>query len=371
MIDNWEREGFEIFKEIFGVDISFEKWEKDLEDNPNGESLISFFKNLFKFFSISFKLGDKLEQKLQLDMAPNKFLETLYQESVQFFQNNPKIVKQFEKVGNNFAQIFQSLHFHKGVLSISTGNEFEDLIKKRLLKELESAEQVSKNAVVKSFKIALRYIERQQPPDTLFLKSSYNKIGFHVENFKTETIIDLIESFLKILFTKKQELLSLSNDDIEDYLKEFVSRFGRAIEPYLKVIIVSIYNLQKIYKKRKFDDFKRGFGYYLNPRRSLQIYHSEKEDYIDYRNAINHITGFEVLIDRKLKEIIIKFYLKRETKGKVYWNKTIEMGLEDFEKLFRNFRKFQNSIFSFYEVYIKSIDRNYQYKYFPFKDIYN
>ncbi len=109
---------------------------------------------------------------------------------------------------------------------------------------MERAEQVSKNAVVKSFKIALKYVERQQPPDTLFLKSSYNKIGFQLENFKTDTIMDLIESFLKIIFTKKQELFNLSNDDIEDYLKEFVSRFGRAIEPYLKVITVSIYNLQ-------------------------------------------------------------------------------------------------------------------------------
>ena len=113
---------------------------------------------MFKLLGISTKLGNKLEQKVRLDMAPKIFLETLIEESVQIFQNNPKIVKQFEKVGNNFAQLFQSLDFHKEVFTISTGNEFEDLIKKRFLKELERAEQVSKNAVVKSLKIALKYV---------------------------------------------------------------------------------------------------------------------------------------------------------------------------------------------------------------------
>lgn len=371
MNDNWEKEGLKHLEKIFGEGLSLEELEKNLEKNINKEFMLSFFKNIIKFLGISSKLGEELEQKIQLDMPPKKYLETIFKVTAQFSKKNPKMVKQIEDIGKKIVQSIQSLDFHKELLSLSTGNEFEDLLKKRFLDELHRAEQVNKNEVVKSFKLALKYVERQQQPDTLFIKSSYNKLGLQLENFKIDTTMNLIESFLKIIFTKKQELFKLSDDDLVDYMNEFVSRFGRAIEPYLKAIIVSIYNLQKIYQNRDFDDFEKGFGYYLSPRSSLQIYRSERENYIDYRNAINHVRGFDVLYDRKLKEITLKFNLKRETKGRVYWDKTVEMGLKEFETLFRDFRKFQNSFFMFYEVYIKSIDKNYEYQIFPFKDIFN
>ena len=368
---NWEKEGLKFLENILGEDISFEELENNLEENSNKELSISFFKNLINFLGISAKIGEDLEQNVRLDVTPKKFLKKYLKTIFQFSKNNPDIVQQLEDVGKNFAEIFQSVDFHKELLSFSTGNEFEDLLKKRFLEELDRAELISKNAVVKSFKIALNYIVRQQQPDQLFILSSYNKLGVQPEKLKTDTILNLITSIIEIIFTKKQEIFKLSDDELVDYLNEFVSRLGRAIEPYLKVIIVSIYNLQKIYQKGKFDDFEKGFGYYLSSRRSLHIQHSENEDYIDYRNAINHINGFDVFFNRKSEEITMKFYLKRETKGRVNWNKTVEMGLKEFEKLFRDFRKFQNSFFYFYEVYIKSIDKNYQYQFLPFKDFFN
>jgi len=374
MNDNWEKEGLKYLDKIFGEGLSLEELEKNLEKNTNEELMLSFFKNLINFLGISSKLGEELEQNVRLDMPPKKYLETILKVTTQFSKKNPKMVKQIEDVVKNFVQIFQSVDFHKELLSISTGNEFEDLIKKRFLEELDSAEQVNKSKVVKSFKLALKYVERQQLPDTLFIKSSYNKLGLQLENFKIDTTMNLIESFLRIIFTKKQELFRLSDDDLVDCINEFVSRFGRAIEPYLKAIIVSVYNLQKIHQNNDlddFDDFEKGLGYYLNPRSSLQIERSEKENFIDYRNAINHARGFDVLYDRKLEEITLKFNLKRERKGKVLWEKTVEMGLKEFEMLFRDFRKFQNSFFMFYEVYIKSIDKHYEYQIFPFKDIFN
>lgn len=368
---NWEKEGLKFLESIFGEDISFEELEKNLEENSNKELMFSFIKNLINFLGISSKLGEELEQNVQLDMPPKKYLETILKVTTQFSKKNPKLVKQIENLVKNFVQIVQSVDFHKELLSISTGNEYEDIIKKRFLEELDKAEQVSKNAVMKSFKLALKYVERQQQPDTLFIKSNYNKLGLQFENFKIDTTMNFIESFLKIIFTKKHELFKLSDDDLVDCMNEVVSRFGRSIEPYLKAIIVSVYNLQKIHQNDDFDDFEKGLGYYLNPRSFLQIERSEKENFIDYRNAINHARGFEVLYDRKLEEIALKFNLKRESKGKVLWEKTVEMGLKEFESLFRNFRKFQNSFFMFYEVYIKSIDKNYEYQIFPFKDIFN
>jgi len=371
MKDNWDKEGLEYLEKIFGESLSSEEFKKHLETNTSKQFIHSLFRNILNLLGISSKLGKEFEQNLQLNMSPNIFSETISKSTTQFSEKNPDIVKQIENIRRNFAELIQSPNLYRELLSISSGNEFEDLIKKRFLEELERAEQVSKNAVAKSFKLGLDYVKRQQSPESLFLKSSYNKIGFQLENFKTDTVMDLIESFLRIIFTKKKELFSHSNDDIEDYLKEFISRFGRAIEPYLKVIIVSIYNLQQIYKNRKFDNFEKGFGYYLHPSRFMQIYRSDKEDYIDYRNAINHVSGLDVFIDRKLEEIIIKFYLKRERNGKVYWSKTVEMGLEDFEKLFRDFRKFQNSFFLFYEVYIKSVDNNYKYQFSQLKYLSN
>ena len=371
MNDNWEKDGFKYFEKIFGEGLSLEELEKDLEKNTTKELMLSFFKNIIKFLGISSKLGEELEQNIQLDMPPKKYIEAILKVTAQFSKKNPKMVKQIEDLVKNIVQLIQSLDFHKELLSISTGNEFEDLIKKRFLEELDRAEQVNKSAVVKSFKLALNYVERQQQPDQLFILSSYNKLGVQPEKLKTDTILNLITSILEIIFNKKQVLFKLSDDELVDYLNELVSRLGRAIEPFLKVIIVSIYNLQKIYQNRDFDDFEKGFGYYLSPRRSLRIQHSKNEDYIDYRNAINHINGFDVFFNRKSEEITMKFYLKRETKGRVNWNKTVEMGLKEFEKLFRDFRKFQNSLFYFYEVYIKSIDKNYQYQFLPFKDFSN
>ncbi len=371
MNDNWEKEGLKYLDKIFGEGLSLEELEKDLEKNTNKELMLSFFKNIIKILGISSKLGEELEQNIQLDMPPKKYIETTLKVTAQFSKKNPKMVKQIEDLVKSIVQLIQSLDFHKEFLSISTGNEFEDLIKKRFLEELDRAEQVSKNGVVRSFKLALNYVKRQQQPDQLFILSNYNKLGVQPERLKTDTILNLITSIIEILFNKKQVLFKLSDDELVDYLNEFVSRLGRAIEPFLKVIIVSTYNLQKIYQKRRFDNFKKGFGYYISPRCSLRIHHSENEDYIDYRNAINHINGFDVFINRESEEITMKFYLKREKKGIVYWNKTVEMGLKEFEKLFRDFRKFQNSIFSFYEIYIKSIDKNYQYQFLPFKDIFN
>ena len=367
MNDNLESKGLKFLQKLLGNNLSSEEVEKNLEENQNKELMLFLFKNMLKFLGLSAELGEYIDQNLHLEIPPKKFFKTLIKTITKIFQNNPDLINKFEEVVENFTQIFQSLDFHKERFSISTGNEFEDLIKKRFLEELDKAEKISKNAVAKSFKLALEYVERKESPDKLFTLSSYNKLGINPKNLKTDTTMNLIVSFLEIIFTKKQELFKLSDDELLDYLNEFVSRLGRAIEPYLKVIIVSIYNLQKVSKGRRFDNFKKGFGYYLNPRRSLQIQHTNKEDYIDFRNAIKHDTGFDVFFDRRLEEITIKFYLKREKRGKGYWKRTVEMELKEFETLFRDFRKFQNSFFSFYEIYIKSINKNYQLKFSPVK----
>ncbi len=371
MNNNWEKEGLKYLQKIFGEGLFDKKFENNLIENADKEPIISILKPIIKLVGISSKLGEEIEQNTHLGMSPKNYFETIFMQANQIFEEHPKIKKQIEEIGKNIVQGIQSLDLYKELLSVSMDNEFENLIKKRFLEELDKAERVSKNEVVRSFKLALNYAKDQQLPDKLFVLSSYNKLGINSEELKTDNILNFFLSFMKILFAKKQLLFKLSDDDFVDLLNEIVSRLGRAIEPYLKVIIASIYNLQEICKRKKgFDNFKAGFGYYLHPRSSLKIKHSEEPDYIDYRNAIFH-NKYKLFFNRESKEVKIIFDLRRESKGRALWSRIVEMSLEEFEKLFRDFRKFQKSFFSFYETYIKSIDKNYQYQFSPLKDIFN
>jgi len=90
----------------------------------------------------------------------------------------------------------------------------------------------------------------------------------------------------------------------------------------------------------------------------LHIKHSKEGDFLDYRNAIKHNQDFDVKASYEKKKITIIFKLKRKYKDEVKWKKNVKMDLDEFESLFRRFRKFQSLIISFYKVYIKSFDEN-------------
>ena len=124
MKDNWEKEGLKFFERLFGEDLSFEELEDNLDENPNKKLMLSFFKNLINFLGISAKLGEDIIQNGRLDMPPKKFFKKYLKTIFQFSQKNPEIMKQIEAVGYKFAHIFQSIDFHKELLSISTDNEF-------------------------------------------------------------------------------------------------------------------------------------------------------------------------------------------------------------------------------------------------------
>ena len=93
---NWEKEGFKYLEKIFGEGLSLEELKKNLEKNTNKELMLSLFKNIINFLGISSKLGEELEQNIQLDMPPKKYLETVLKVTAQFSKKNPKMVKQIE-----------------------------------------------------------------------------------------------------------------------------------------------------------------------------------------------------------------------------------------------------------------------------------
>lgn len=71
-----KKEGFKLFKKIFGNDLSFEELEEILEENQNKELIIFLFKNLINFFGLSIKLGQKIDQNVCLEMPPKKIFKT-------------------------------------------------------------------------------------------------------------------------------------------------------------------------------------------------------------------------------------------------------------------------------------------------------
>lgn len=146
------------------------------------------------------------------------------------------------------------------------------------------------------------------------------------------------------ILTKQQKLFKVSDERLIDVIGDFTSRLGRAIEPYLKVIFVSILNLSQVRLKRRFHDFKGGLGFYFN---KLNIYRSNTEDYLDFRNAIKH-DDFDVLIDRSIESIKLSFKIKRESRGEIELRKEVIMtlgGSSNFSEGFENF-KIPSFIFS-------------------------
>jgi len=76
MNENWEREGLKFLEKLLGENLSFEEVEKNLENNPNQKLILAFIKNILQFLGISTKIGEDIEQNIQLDMPPKKFLKS-------------------------------------------------------------------------------------------------------------------------------------------------------------------------------------------------------------------------------------------------------------------------------------------------------
>ena len=101
MNDNLERKGRKYLQDLFGDGLSFEEFEKNLEDQ-NNEFMLLFFKNLYKFFGLSEELGEYINQNISLEMPPKEYFQTLEQTFNQVFKSNPDLVKKFEELGKNF-----------------------------------------------------------------------------------------------------------------------------------------------------------------------------------------------------------------------------------------------------------------------------
>lgn len=342
---------------------------KDLEDEDigispekiGGERILAFFKSINDFLDISNELGREILQNLPQNANLMDFLEKARKVGLRKAEEDPEMIKLIQNSIDVIKDTLFSVEFHKELFTAPTEDSFEQQLKNIFLQELESAEKISKNAIVKSFKLAINSIKRKQKPDQLFLMSNYQELGLPLIDLETDKIIDIVMNIFHSILTKKQNLFKLSDERLIDVIVDFTSRLGRAIEPYIKTIFVSILNLSQVRLKRRFFDFKEGLGFYFN---MLNINRSNTEDYLDFRNAIKH-DDFDVLIDRSIESIKLSFKIKRESRGKIERKKEVIMTLGEFEQFFRRFRKFQNSFFYFYEIYIKNLENSYEFQFFP------
>jgi len=345
---------------IIGEDLK----DGDLEISPKkigGERFLAFFKNINNFLEISSELGKEVLQNLPQNANLKNFLKEARQIGLRKVKEDPDMIKLIQNSIHNIRDIYFSVEFHKELFTISTEDTFEQQLKNLFIQELESAEKISKNDVSKSFKLAVNSVKRKQKPDQLFLLSKYQELGLPLVDLETDKIIDIGMNIFHSILTKKQILFKLSDEHLIDVIGEFTSRLGRAIEPYLMAIFVSILNLSQIRLDRIPYNFERNLGYYFN---ILNINRSKTEDFLDFRHAIKH-DDFDILIDRSIKSITLSFKIKRVRRRKIELKKEVIMTLEEFEQFFRRFRKFQNSFFYFFEIYIKNLDNSYEFQFLP------
>ncbi len=217
------------------------------------------------------------------------------------------MIKLIQNLINNIRDIYLSVEFHKEWFTISTEDSFEQQLKYLFIQELESAEKINKTEVAKSFKLAFNSVKLKEKPDQLFLLSKYQELGIPLIDLETDKLIDIGMKIFHSILDKKLKLFEFSDEKLIDIIGEFTSRLGRAIEPYLMAIFVSILNLSQISLNRSTYNFSKSLGYYFN---MLNINRSKTEDFLDFRHAIKH-DDFYILIDRSIKSIQLRFKIKR------------------------------------------------------------
>jgi hypothetical protein len=143
-----------------------------------------------------------------------------------------------------------------------------------------------------------------------------------------------------------------NNIEIVKVKKYFEGETNEVYSPLLwknmiltNILVQIIDNSFKTFKELKKEQGDLG-KLSIYPHRS-----KEKGDYIDYRHAINHVTGYAVNVEPELGKITIIFNLVRKRYNKILWKLPVRMGLREFETLFRDFRKFSNIFVNFNEHY--------------------
>ncbi|GAH01953.1 unnamed protein product, partial [marine sediment metagenome] len=230
---------------IIGEDLKDEVFEISPE-KIGGERFLAFFKSINNFLEISSGLGREVLQNLPQNANLSNLIEKAREIGLRKVKEDPEMIKSIQDSINGIKDLYFSVELHKELFNISTEDTFEQQLKNFFIQELESAEKISTNDVAKSFKLAVNSVKLKQKPDQLFLYSKYQELGLPLVDLDTDKIIDISMNIFHSILDKKQKLFKFSDERLIDIIGEFTSRLGRAIEPYLMAIFVSILNLSQI-----------------------------------------------------------------------------------------------------------------------------
>jgi len=240
MNGKWEKEGLKVLKEINEI--------LGNSKNLDIKNLNDYEKIILRFLGMNSIIIKELNSmnKIPLDDPPQEYIEKLVKNLSKVMEDNPQLQHHME----NFLEYSQTVEYCKIRLSIYRGDRFETSLIRKFLEEFEKAEIVNKHRVKKSFGEIFKYLKHLPTPDDLYLLSRYHELGMDTEKIETDTMQSLFMSIFDQFFTKKDKLFDLPERKLIDCVRDFVSRFGRALEPYLIAILGSIYNLQQVKKNQ-------------------------------------------------------------------------------------------------------------------------
>jgi len=334
---------------ITGEQINFNRLQESSEIIlPVANVLI----NYLQFIYYILKMGEGLESEIEPAEVESIPLREVMLDILQKFSKN--ILNDHDKLEalkgfiEFFAQtaIIPSFQILYETMSISRDDPFEEQIRSMFKEAFDKAFIKNEVAIVKLFFDLRKSITNKEKLLDLLSFSSYNKLGIETQNIEDMTLL----YFLELMYNKKEKLLELEENEIRDIVSGFIRRFNTLIESYLKLILTTIVNLEKIANNEKFVSFHNSLGYFA---RSLNFKRVYLGNYLDLRNSISHDDFVVVNVDKIQKQIEIRFTFRWFNKeGQEISRDTRKYSFSEIIDKFKSVKAFSNTFLGFLKAFI-------------------
>ena len=309
-------------------------------------------KNYLQFIYYILKMGEGLENNIEpaeFESIPlKKIMSDYLQKFVKNITDNPENLEALKGLIEVFAQttIIPSFQILYETMSFSRNDPFEEQIRSKFKEAFDKAYMKNEKAIVKLFFDLRKSITNKEKLLDLLSFSSYNKLGIETQNIEDITLLD----FLELMDNKKEKLLELEENEIKDIVSGFIRRFNTLIESYLKLILTTIVNLEKIADDDKFVSFHNSLGYFA---RSLNLDRIYLGNYLDLRNSISHNEFVVVNINKTQKRIEIMFTFRWFNKDGQEVSRDIRRySFSEIIDKFKSVKAFSNTFLGFLKAFI-------------------
>ncbi len=304
-----------------------------------------------RFIYYMLKMGEGLEIKIDPKKIESLSISEIIVDILQKFSKNILNDQDKQEALKGFIEIFvqseiaPSFQISYETMSISHNDPFEEQIRSKFMKAFDKAYMINEVAVVNLFIDLYKSIDNQEKLLDLWRFSSYNKLRIGTQNIEDITFLD----FLELISNKKEKLFKLEKNEIKDIVSEFIRRFNILIESYLKLILTTIVNLERIVNNEKFASFHNSLGYFA---RSLNLDKIYLGNYLDLRNSISH-GDFINNVDKTQKKIEIKFIFRWFNKeGQEITRDTRIYPFSEIIDKFKSLKAFSNTFLGFLKAFV-------------------